>query len=106
MRGASDRRPRIWSPEAEEDLYSIWLYLAGAASPSIADRAVIGIYHVAFVVGGYSEFGRAREDIRPGLRSVRFERWVVFYRVRRDAIEIVRVLDERRDVDMIFPEDV
>jgi hypothetical protein len=27
----------------------------------------------------------------------------VFYRAQRDAIEIVRVLDERRDVGTIFP---
>ncbi|SRR5581483_8248485 len=102
MGGTNDRRPRIWSPEAEADLQTIWRHLAEAASPAIADRAVIGIYQLAFVVGGYPDFGRTREDIRPGLRSVRFKRWVVFYRVTRAAIEIVRVFDERRDVDAIF----
>jgi hypothetical protein len=57
MGGTHDRRPRIWSPEAEEDLYRIWQHLADLASSSLADRAVIGIYHVAFVVGGYPDFG-------------------------------------------------
>jgi plasmid stabilization system protein ParE len=32
-------------------------------------------------------------------------RFVVFYRVTETAIEIVRVLDERRDVQRIFPRD-
>jgi plasmid stabilization system protein ParE len=36
---------------------------------------------------------------------VRFDPWVVFYRVGHNAIEIVRVLDERRDVDVIFTDD-
>jgi plasmid stabilization system protein ParE len=39
------------------------------------------------------------------VRSTRIDRWVIFYRVISDAIEIVRVLDERRDVDMVFSND-
>jgi plasmid stabilization system protein ParE len=30
------------------------------------------------------------------------DRYVVFYRITKEAVEIVRVLDERRDVDAIF----
>jgi hypothetical protein len=30
---------------------------------------------------------------------------MIFYRLRGGAIEIVRVLDERRDVDTIFSDD-
>jgi plasmid stabilization system protein ParE len=37
-----------------------------------------------------------------GIRCVSVSRHVVFYRVTKIAVEIVRVLDERRDVDAIF----
>ena len=40
---------------------------------------------------------------RQGLRSVLVSRYAVFYHVMKSAIEIVRVLDERRDVQPIFP---
>jgi len=37
---------------------------------------------------------------------MRVERWVLFYRITPYALQIVRVLDERRDVDSVFPDDV
>jgi toxin ParE1/3/4 len=49
--------------------------------------------------------GRARDEIRPGLRSVASRSYVVFYRIRSDTAEIVRVLDGRRDLDEIFADD-
>jgi plasmid stabilization system protein ParE len=39
------------------------------------------------------------------LRSILVSRYVVFYRVTEKGIEIVRVLNERRDVQSIFPEE-
>ena len=30
------------------------------------------------------------------------ERYVIFYRIAKNAIEIVRVLDERRDAENLF----
>ena len=49
--------------------------------------------------------GKARDDVRPGLRTVRADRHIVFYRVRSRVVEIARVLDERRDVEALFSDD-
>lgn len=38
----------------------------------------------------------AREDVRAGLRPALAPRYVIFYRIKPGAIEVVRVLDERR----------
>jgi toxin ParE1/3/4 len=46
--------------------------------------------------------GRARDEIRPGLRSVLVSPHVIFYRVRGDIAQIIRILDGRRDVEDIF----
>ena len=46
--------------------------------------------------------GRSRNEVRPGLRSLVSHPNVIFYRVRNDIPEIVRVLDGRRDIDSIF----
>jgi toxin ParE1/3/4 len=40
--------------------------------------------------------------MRVGLRSVVATPHVVFYRVVADEVEIVRVIDGRRDIDQIF----
>jgi toxin ParE1/3/4 len=46
-----------------------------------------------------------RDDIRVGLRSLSANSQIVFYRVKGDRPEIVRVLDGRRDIDEIFAEE-
>ena len=95
------RRPVIWSPEAEQDLLDIWKY----ASAAVADKQLREIGSQAHTLGGLPRYGRARDEVRVGLRSARSGRYVIFYRVTKDAIEVVRVLDERRDVETIFSEE-
>jgi toxin ParE1/3/4 len=46
--------------------------------------------------------GRAREELLPGIRSFPFERYVVFYRVVKKTVEIVRLLHGARDIENIF----
>jgi toxin ParE1/3/4 len=101
-KGELTRRPVLWAPFAEADLLNIWSYVAAESLASTADRTVKEIHRLAYLLGGYPEFGRPRDDVRTGLRSVLAQRYVIFYRIKPDAIEIVRVLDERRDVDSIF----
>ena len=49
--------------------------------------------------------GRSRDEIRPGLRSALSSPYVIFYRVKDNIPEGVRVLDGRRDVDEIFSDE-
>jgi toxin ParE1/3/4 len=91
-----------WSPEAERDLFDIWDYIWSAASTAVADKRLREIHHIGWLVSRSPELGKARDDVRAGLRSIAVDRYVVFDRVTKTAIEIVRVLDERRDVDSIF----
>jgi toxin ParE1/3/4 len=99
-----DRIPRIWSQAAEKDLLDIWAYVANDGTAGVADKQLLEIDRVCFALGAWPEYGKARDDVRKGLRSVSVSRHVVFYRVTKTAIEIVRVLDERRDVGGIFSE--
>ncbi len=46
--------------------------------------------------------GRARDEIRLGLRSVLVSPHIVFYRVTDDTAQIIRILDGRRDIEDIF----
>jgi toxin ParE1/3/4 len=79
-------------------------YVWSTASAAVADKQLHEIDRACFVLGAWPEYGRARDDVRLGIRCVSVSRYVVFYRVTMKSIEIVRVLDERRDVDAIFSE--
>lgn len=46
--------------------------------------------------------GRSRDEIRPDLRSIVVSPFVVFYRVKDQTPQLVRILDGRRDIDDIF----
>jgi toxin ParE1/3/4 len=100
-----DRLPRVWSPEAEQDLFEIWEHVWLAATAGVVDKQLHEIDRVCFVVGAWPEYGRARDDVRMGVRCVSVSRYVVFYRVTKKAIEIVRILNKRRDVDAIFSDE-
>src|SRR5262245_32447821 len=98
-------RPVIWSPEARADLSEIWVSYVRLAGPRTADKIVTQIVRACRVLEDHPFAGRARDELRPGLRSVVVRPHVAFYRVtENEHAEIVRVLDGRRDLDQIFAE--
>jgi toxin ParE1/3/4 len=99
----ADRRPPlIWSSDALADLSDIWDYYANVAGRHTADKIVREIGEACRILEDHPFAGRGRNEIRAGLRSVVASPHVVFYQVKNDVAEIVRVLDGRRDVDEIF----
>jgi len=49
--------------------------------------------------------GRARVELAPGVRSLPFGRYVIFYLPLHDGIDVVRVLHSARDIEAIFEMD-
>jgi toxin ParE1/3/4 len=98
----SRRLPIALSPEADEDLIEIWGYLAREASDQVADRQLHEIETVCATLRDWPYSGRKRDELLAGMRSVSVRPYAAFYRVRDDAIEIVRVLHGRRDIASIF----
>lgn len=96
------RRPAIWSPESIADLDSIWDYYIQVAGPATAEKLVREIAALVQSIEEHPMIGRARDEVRDGLRSLAASPHVVFYRVANDTPEIVRVLDVRQDIEDIF----
>lgn len=46
--------------------------------------------------------GRARDELKPGLRSFPVKSCVIFYRLENSRIEIVRVVRGARDLKALF----
>ncbi len=98
------RRPAIWSPESLADLDAIWDYYFQIAGPATAEKLVREIAALIQSIEENLLIGRARDEVREGLRSLAASPHVVFYRVANEKPEIVRVLDGRQDIEDIFSE--
>ena len=97
---AEHRPPVAWSSTALADLTDIWNHYAKVAGRLTADKTVRDVGVACRTLQDRPFAGRARNDVRPGLRSIAAGPLAVFYRVdRSESVEILRVLDRRRDVD-------
>jgi toxin ParE1/3/4 len=102
---AEHKRPVFWSRDALHDIDQLWDYYAHAAGRATADKVLRQIAKLVAVIDDFPLAGRARDEIRPGLRSLAASPQIVFYRLRGDRPEIVRVLDGRQDIEEIFSND-
>ena len=57
------------------------------------------------LVGAHSLLETARDSLFPGVRSLLIHPSVIFYRIAGADIEIVRVVDGRRNLAAIFRDD-
>ena len=92
----------VWSPEAEDDLLLIWRYGADEWSADVADSHEHTLWHACYRLIENPELGRPRDELIRGLRSMVIDPHVVFYRTSGAAIEIVRVVHHREDIETIF----
>jgi len=55
-----------------------------------------------FNLSRFPLIGRDRSPLAPGLRSILVRSYLIFYRIDREALVIVRILDGRRDIEAEF----
>jgi toxin ParE1/3/4 len=90
----------VYSDEAEDDLASIFWYMAHeSSSADIAFRFVERIRTKCTMIAATPLIGRARLELRRGLRSFPYRDYVIFYEVRAEAVRILRVLHARGDIE-------
>ena len=95
-----------WAEPAVADLRAIFLWATERADRDVALRFVQRIEEVAEKLSDYPRRGRTRDEIRPGLRSIPFERAaIIFYEVCDARVQIVRVIDGRRNLAAAFGEE-
>ena len=80
----------IFTPEAEEQLVALYLYIAdAAASPTIAERYTTAIITHCEELQFVPNRGTKRDDIRPGLRITNYRhRTVIAFAVDDDALKV------------------
>jgi toxin ParE1/3/4 len=88
-------------PQAEADLIEIWTYIA-QDSPTRADKLLDEIDEKSQTLAQSPFIGKARDELRPKIRSFPIGSYVLFYQPIEEGIEIIRVLHGARDIEALF----
>lgn len=82
----------VYSPEALGDLVGIYDWISDAASPVVALTYVERIEAFCGRLAFAPERGTRRDDVRPGLRVIGFERRVaIAFSVEADRVTVLRI---------------
>lgn len=92
-------RQVIFSPEAQSDLWEIDTYIADRSTSETALSFAKRVHAYCVGLADFSERGTRRDDLRPGLRIIGFERRVMIaFRVLPEMVVIERILYGGRDI--------
>jgi len=92
-----------FTPLALSDLDDILDYIA-RERPMTAVAVIRRIRQACEKIARFPEMGQRRPEFSAEYRSFPVERWVVFYRIVDDRVEVHRVLDGSRDIDSLMGE--
>lgn len=89
------------SSSARRDVLDIWRYIAldnEAAADLFIDRLIRNFR----LLGDFPRAGRRRDEFRRGYRSFPVGEYLIFYRIARTHIAVMRVLHGRRNLEAVF----
>ncbi|WP_284314405.1 type II toxin-antitoxin system RelE/ParE family toxin [Labrys miyagiensis] len=89
-----------YSKLAKEDLLKIWRDIA-VHDEAAADRIFDLIHDRCDLLRDQPRLGPQRPEIGEGTRVLVIEKWIAFYREIAGGVQIVRVVDGRRDLKQI-----
>jgi len=83
--------------EAEADLEEITDYIA-ADNPGRAVSFALELRARALALGDMPRAAQSRPDLGRGLRAAVHDRYLIVFRLRRDRVEILRIIHSARDI--------
>lgn len=95
----------IISPEAIRDLETIIDYFA-TRNVDAGDQFLDEFTKKCRYLTQFPLIGRSYRAIRPYLRGIPLQNYIIFYRVTDDSIEIMRIVKGNRDLEAIFEENI
>lgn len=90
------------TPRASQDIEAIADYLAAQSSLASAERFLSGVDSTLQRIAQFPQIGRKRDELYPNLRSVSYDRHLIFYRLLNDDIEVFRVVSGYQDLTALF----
>lgn len=97
-------RAVVYSPRAQQQLSSLYLWIAEQSGfPDRAEGYVSAIFDYCEELAAFSFRGIARDDLRPGLRTIGFRRRVVIaFAVQERTVEILGVYYGGQDYESLL----
>jgi toxin ParE1/3/4 len=96
-------KQHIISPEASQDLSEIIDYFA-SVNIDAGERFVDEFDKKCKYLANFPNMGRSYENIKPDLRGVPLDDYIILYRVINSEVEIVRVISGYRNLESLFTE--
>src|SRR5689334_17095160 len=91
------------APQAEADLEDIAFYIfLASGNLESADRVIQSIAERFDLLASYPYAGRARDDLRPGIRAFPVGDYVILYRIEGSDVAIVRIAHGSRHLDLLL----
>jgi toxin ParE1/3/4 len=88
------------APQARVELTNIWNYIVTeGGSLAAADGVIDAITARFYLLSQYPRMGRARDDLRPGLRSFAVGQYVIVYAIEDEDVEILHVFHGHQDIE-------
>lgn len=96
----------VFSPEAQEQLASLFRYITEAASHEIAASYTEAIVSYCERLQTFPHRGMMRDDVRPGLRITNYKkRTVIAFDVEADLVSIIGIFYGGQDYASILQDD-
>lgn len=96
----------IFSPEAEEQLASLYRYLAVEASPKIAEKYTDAVVSYCERLTTFPHRGNCQDEIRPGLRITNYKRrTAIAFEVSESFVSIIGIFHGGQDYETILQSD-
>ena len=95
----------VLSPEAEEDVWSIWQYLAQEAGLEVADRIEATLFAKIEFLASMPGIGHWRHDLTD--EPVKFfsvYSYLIVYRPNTEPLQVIAILHGRRDIESLLRE--
>jgi toxin ParE1/3/4 len=94
-----------FSDVALQDIGAINDYLFEEYASKLADQFLDALLRKCDRLVQFPEMGRKRDELSINLRSFPLQKYLIFYRIALDEIEIVRVVSGYQDLSALFEED-
>jgi toxin ParE1/3/4 len=91
-------------PSAEADLEDIAINM-GSYSVTAFEKLVAALQRRFKVLSQFPEAGKSCDDLAKGVRVVFVKGHAVYHRLAGDSVEIVRIVDGRRDLTTVWNEE-
>jgi len=96
------RRKKLFvAKTARSDMDVAWEYVLPGGKAA-ADRYVSKLRKQLRMLARFPGMGRARDELRIGLRSFPLSPFVIFFRVDEDCVVILRILHGARDFEAFW----